>query len=82
MNQRKMKKAGSARPGIAADHKRLDLESPAARRRATGSNRAAATKVLICFRIDRDVLEWFRQRGRGYQTRINSLLRAVRDASM
>lgn len=33
-------------------------------------------KAQLTLRIDRDVLEWFRQQGRGYQTRINSLLRA------
>jgi uncharacterized protein (DUF4415 family) len=27
-------------------------------------------------RIDRDVLEFFRQTGRGYQTRINAVLRS------
>ena len=26
--------------------------------------------------IDEDVLDWFRQAGRGYQTRINNVLRA------
>ncbi len=30
----------------------------------------------IHIRIDEDVLDWFRQTGRGYQTRINSVLRA------
>jgi uncharacterized protein (DUF4415 family) len=30
----------------------------------------------IHIRIDEDVLHWFRQAGRGYQTRINSALRA------
>lgn len=39
-------------------------------------------KALISVRIDRDVLDWFKSRGPGYQTRINSLLRAFRDASI
>jgi uncharacterized protein (DUF4415 family) len=30
----------------------------------------------IHIRIDEDVLDWFRQAGRGYQTRINNVLRA------
>jgi uncharacterized protein (DUF4415 family) len=30
----------------------------------------------IHIRIDKDVLDWFRQAGRGYQTRINNVLRA------
>jgi uncharacterized protein (DUF4415 family) len=33
-------------------------------------------KAQLTLRLDRDVLEWFRRQGRGYQTRINSLLRA------
>ena len=33
-------------------------------------------KRLISLRIDDDVVEWFRQQGRGYQTRINAALRA------
>ena len=30
----------------------------------------------VSLRLDADVLEWFRQQGKGYQTRINRLLRA------
>lgn len=32
-------------------------------------------KELISIRLDREVLDWFKQRGRGYQARINSVLR-------
>ena len=41
----------------------------------------AATKGLISLRIDQDVVERFKAQGPGYQTRINSVLRAFRDAS-
>ncbi len=34
------------------------------------------TKAIITLRIDRDVLEWLKKQGHGYQTRINALLRA------
>ena len=34
----------------------------------------------IHIRIDEDVLDWFRQAGRGYQTRINSVLRAFMES--
>ncbi len=37
-------------------------------------------KQQITLRIDADVLDWFRARGTGYQTQINSLLRAYMDA--
>lgn len=33
-------------------------------------------KDAIKLRIDRDVLGWFRQTGKGYQTRMNAVLRA------
>ena len=33
-------------------------------------------KKQITLRVDDDVIEWYKKQGRGYQTRINSLLRA------
>ena len=41
-----------------------------------------APKASISLRVDSDVLEWFKSQGTGYQTRINSVLRAFRDASV
>ena len=40
-----------------------------------------STKKLLTLRVDDDVLAWFKSQGRGYQTRINSLLRAYMDAN-
>jgi uncharacterized protein (DUF4415 family) len=37
-------------------------------------------KQMVTMRIDGDVLEWFRKTGRGYQTRINAVLRAFVEA--
>jgi uncharacterized protein (DUF4415 family) len=37
-------------------------------------------KEPISIRIDKDVLAWFRSLGRGYQTRINAVLRAYMEA--
>ena len=37
-------------------------------------------KHQITLRIDDDVLEWFKKQGQGYQTLINSLLRAYMEA--
>ena len=37
-------------------------------------------KTQLTLRLDADVLDWFRAQGPGYQTRINALLRAYRDA--
>jgi uncharacterized protein (DUF4415 family) len=33
-------------------------------------------KVPVSIRLDEDTVKWFRARGRGYQTRINAVLRA------
>ena len=41
----------------------------------------APSKSLVSLRVDQDVLEWFKSQGAGYQTRINAVLRAFRDAS-
>ena len=38
-------------------------------------------KAQVTLRIDRDVLDWFKAQGQGYQTQINSLLRAYMEAS-
>jgi uncharacterized protein (DUF4415 family) len=40
----------------------------------------ARTKEQVTLRLDADVLAWFRGLGKGYQTQINSLLRAYMDA--
>lgn len=37
-------------------------------------------KAQLTIRVDRDVLEWFRKQGRGYQTRISAVLRAYMEA--
>jgi uncharacterized protein (DUF4415 family) len=39
-------------------------------------------KTSISLRVEQDVLEWFKAHGPGYQTRINAVLRAFRDASV
>ena len=37
-------------------------------------------KQPVTIRIDTDVLEWFKSQGKGYQTRINQLLRRYMEA--
>jgi uncharacterized protein (DUF4415 family) len=39
-----------------------------------------ANKEKVCLRLDREVVSWFRARGRGYQTKINAALRAFIDS--
>lgn len=37
-------------------------------------------KEQIALRVDKDVLEWYRAQGAGWQTRMNAVLKAFRDA--
>jgi len=39
-----------------------------------------ARKSQITLRVDADVLEWFREKGSGYQSRMNAVLRAYKRA--
>ena len=41
-----------------------------------GGLASRAPKAQVTIRVDVDVLEWFRSRGRGYQTEMSDLLRA------
>lgn len=40
------------------------------------------SKVPITIRIDKPVLEWFKSQGKGYQTRMNAILKAYVKASL
>lgn len=37
-------------------------------------------KKPVTLRLDADILEWFRSTGKGYQTRINAVLRSYYEA--
>jgi len=37
-------------------------------------------KAQITLRVDADVLEWFRAKGAGYQSQMNTILRAYKQA--
>lgn len=39
-------------------------------------------KEQIALRVDADVLEWYRAQGQGWQTRMNAVLKAYRDATV
>ena len=40
------------------------------------------SKELLTIRVDSDVLHWFKDRGLGYQTQINALLREYMQANL
>jgi uncharacterized protein (DUF4415 family) len=37
-------------------------------------------KASVCLKLDEEVLAWFKSQGKGYQKRINALLRAYMEA--
>ncbi len=39
-------------------------------------------KASVSLRVDADVLKWFKAQGPGYQTRMNAVLRAFKEASL
>ncbi|THV13894.1 BrnA antitoxin family protein [Rhizobium rhizophilum] len=39
-----------------------------------------SAKTQITVRVDSEVLEWFRQQGKGYQTRMNAVLKAYMES--
>jgi uncharacterized protein (DUF4415 family) len=43
--------------------------------------RLPEAKAIVTLRLDQDVLKWFKRQGKGYQTRINALLRAYMEAN-
>jgi uncharacterized protein (DUF4415 family) len=43
--------------------------------------KSVPSKASISLRVDADVLEWFKAQGAGYQTHINAVLRAFKNAS-
>jgi uncharacterized protein (DUF4415 family) len=51
-------------------------------RRGRPKKAEAELKEQIALRVDKEVLEWYRSLGAGWQTRMNAVLKAYRDASV
>lgn len=49
-------------------------------KRGRPAKAAEDRKEQIALRVDKDVLEWYRAQGAGWQTRMNAVLKAFRDA--
>ena len=67
--------------GVTSEHPEADLRHivRGIARRAFQPN---LPKESVSLRLDADVLAWFKSQGSGYQTRMNAVLRAYRDASV
>jgi uncharacterized protein (DUF4415 family) len=71
----------NALPTIIDEHPELDVKH-VVRGIVRRGLKPVASKASVSLRVDQDVLEWFKAQGPGYQTRINTVLRAFRDASV
>ena len=51
-------------------------------KRGRPAKAAEDRKEQIALRVDKEVLEWYRAQGSGWQTRMNAVLKAFRDATL
>ena len=79
-NFRKLRAMKHADVVLTAEHPEADLNH-IVRGIVRNGLRAVAPKASVSLRIDADVLNWFKSQGAGYQTRINAILRAYREAA-
>ena len=66
---------------LTLEHPELDLKH-IARVIVRKGLKPVTSKRSISLRVDADVLAWFQAQGAGYQTRINAVLKAFKDASL
>ncbi|MDP8985022.1 MAG: BrnA antitoxin family protein [Pseudomonadota bacterium] len=66
---------------VTPEHPELDVKQ-IARAIVRKGLKPVPPKASVSLRIDVDVLEWFKSRGSGYQTRINAVLRAFKEATL
>lgn len=75
LKQVKELKALQAMPDSQIDYSDLPMSPSAVWRDAVVGKFYRPIKQQLTLRIDTDVVDWFRKQGKGYQTRINELLR-------
>ena len=66
---------------LTSEHPELDLKH-IARVIVRKGLKPVSAKKSISLRVDAEVLAWFQAQGPGYQTRINAVLKAFKDASL
>ncbi|TLZ34322.1 MAG: BrnA antitoxin family protein [Gammaproteobacteria bacterium] len=79
-NYRRLRNLGDTDVRVTAEHPEADLKHIAKGIVRRGL-KVVGPKELVSLRIDADVLKWFKASGAGYQTRINAVLRAYKDAA-
>lgn len=79
-NHRRRRDRAENDTGVTPQHREADLKNIVKGIVRQGLN-VGGPKELVSLRIDADVLNWFKASGAGYQTRINAVLRAYKDAA-
>ena len=79
-NFRRLRQMKGADVKVTPEHPELDVKQIAQAIVRKGL-KPVPPKASVSLRIDVDVLEWFKARGSGYQTRINAVLRAFKEAT-
>ncbi len=80
-NFRRLRQMKAADVKVTPNHPELDVKGIAHAIVRKGL-KPVPPKASVSLRIDVDVLEWFKSRGSGYQTRINAVLRAFKEAAL
>ena len=78
-NLRRLRSMKDSDIGLVAAHPEIDLKH-VARGIVRRGLKVVPAKASVSLRIDVDVLEWFKSGGAGYQTRMNAVLRAFKEA--
>jgi uncharacterized protein (DUF4415 family) len=79
-NLAKLRALSDERIKVTAEHPEADVRH-IVRGIVRRGLKPTSKKQSIALRVDADVLEWFKAQGRGYQSRMNAVLKAYRDAS-
>jgi uncharacterized protein (DUF4415 family) len=79
-NYRRLRSMKSADVRLSAEHPEMDLKN-VVRGIVRRGLKVVPPKQSVSLRIDADVLDWFKANGSGYQSRINAVLRAFKEAA-
>jgi uncharacterized protein (DUF4415 family) len=79
-NYRRLRSTKSQDVLLSAEHPEADLKHIVGGIVRRGL-KVVPPKASISLRVDADVLEWFRSSGAGYQSRMNAVLRAFKEAA-
>jgi uncharacterized protein (DUF4415 family) len=79
-NYRRLRAMKDADVVLTADHPEADVRH-IVRGIVRKGLKVVPPKQSVSLRLDADILQWFKAQGGGYQTRINAILRAYKNAA-